>query len=600
MIYNQEKEIKRFWIYLVVILLSLITTLGFTLDAVPEQITIIKYIKEHINGILLLLAISVFCYGVAIPLVFKKIDAATLISKKSTESGDDYIFAECHCFKYIAIIFLCWLPYLIITYPAITVGYDFFWQLLQGVGAFPLSNHHPVLGSIIYGVIYSIGYELGGATFGLFLISFLQMLLMTSVLGLGISLLVDMGVHHNVYRIILAIICLNPIFPTNAIWLIKDSVFTSLCILFFLQIFTYIWCKSRLVKIPFIASLPMIVTVGVAFSFYRNGAKPIAIVTLILLAFVTIKNAGFNSMEKRKQFERVLISCSVYIAIVLGCNLLISSDDIYPTNIRETMSLPSRCVMHYIELWPNDITKEEKQILEKVYKDSLSNDVSIYDLSKEYNNTNADPIKISYIEEKNTIIDFIRVFVSMGAKHPGTYIDAVLHGTDGYWWFGINPNRVVRAVPLDMVENDFANDGVRKQSLSSLFLPTVKSLEYNNINIEQTMEMYLKNHTKIMDLFDVKSAFPEARQTLGKLIDSSKNIPIISLAFVPGTYVLILLVSLAYLFSRKKEGQYVWPIVMIIALACLSPINGYTRYVLPIELFSLFLVGICFVPEKSN
>lgn len=194
MIYNQEKEIKRFWIYLVVILLSLITTLGFTLDAVPEQITIIKYIKEHINGILLLLAISVFCYGVAIPLVFKKIDAATLISKKSTESGDDYIFAKCHCFKYIAIIFLCWLPYLIITYPAITVGYDFFWQLLQGVGAFPLSNHHPVLGSIIYGVIYSIGYELGGATFGLFLISFLQMLLMTSVLGLGISLLVDMGI----------------------------------------------------------------------------------------------------------------------------------------------------------------------------------------------------------------------------------------------------------------------------------------------------------------------------------------------------------------------------------------------------------------------
>lgn len=598
MVYKQEKHIARFWIYLVVILLSLITTIGMTLDAVPEQITIITYIKAHKNSVLALSIITFFCYSVIVPIVFKKIDAITMHSCSSLETEENCKFKKSHCFKYIAIIFLCWLPYLVITYPTITAGYDFFWQLLQGVGAFPLSNHHPVIGSIVYGVLYSIGYKIGGAAFGLFFISFLQVVFMASVLGWSVSVLIDMGIHTNVGRIILLIICFNPIFPTNAIWLIKDSIFTSLCILFFFQIFTNIWCKYRSIKVPFIASLPMITAVGIAFSLYRNGVKIIAIIMLLLIVVATIKNSTISRKEKRKQLEHILASCIVYIVVILGFNLWTSGDDIYPTNIRETMSLPSRCIMHYVELWSDEVTEKEYAVLEEVYKDSLSDGSSVYDLSKKYDNINADPIKISYVESNDTIVEYIKVFVSMGLKHPGTFVDAVLHGTNGYWWYGLDPRYVVRIAPLDMVENDFAKEYMKTRELSTLFLPTVKSLEYNNIDTSQTMGTYLSDYPQLTALFDIESTFPEVRQSIERIINKIKSIPIVSLFFVPGTYLCMILVSLAYLFSRKKEGRYTWPIILIVVLACLSPINGYTRYVLPVELFAILLVGICFIPDK--
>ena len=150
-----------------------------------------------------------------------------------------------------------------------------------------------------------------------------------------------------------------------------------------------------------------------------------------------------------------------------------------------------------------------------------------------------------------------------------------------------------------MVEDDFANREFANIKLCNLFLPTVKSLAANNINTNQTLEEYLSDKPKAKCVLYVKSKNLRARNILENFISTLLMTPVVSLVFVPGFYFWIMLISFGYLFSRKKEGRILWPVLLLVVLACLSPVNGYMRYVLPVDLLSLLLVGMCFIPQKN-
>ena len=64
-----------------------------------------------------------------------------------------------------------------------------------------------------------------------------------------------------------------------------------------------------------------------------------------------------------------------------------------------------------------------------------------------------------------------------------------------------------------------------------------------------------------------------------------ENLPVLSLTTAPGAYTWVYLFLFALLFrlpDKKYLAAFV-PILCVVGVCCLSPVNGYTRYFIPVE-----------------
>lgn len=496
---------------------------------------------------------------------------------------------------FFLLILICWLPYLVICSPAITLGYDYFWQLLQGTGIFPISDHHPVLSTYVFEGLFSIGCKFGGAKAGLLFTMIFQSVLMSAILSYCLSCLSGLGVPKKILFVICTLLCLCPVFPLNTLWLIKDSIFTSICVLLFFQSFIFIWSIRNKEAIPKIASLPAITVSSVLFSLYRHG---VTIVALILMLTLIVIQLHHSKAEPKKRILKPAICMLSFLLLIAGWNYYTSSIHAMPTNIRESLSFPVRHVMRSLQLHPNDKKLANDPTLKKMYSDNALEGKSVSDVAKTYNDFEADSIKPSYISNNSIIKDFIKLWYSTGLKYPSCYIDATIRGTAGYWWLSIDDVMMDKAVITSGPENDFSRKVMRDRYLNTLFLPTLKTLEDSNIDTNQRFKDLFSEYPQLKDLMNIRSSFPKARAKLSKYMDTLKTMPVISIILTPGFYFWILLFSLGYLLSRKKTGRELWPIMIIVAMAFLSPVNGYTRYVLSAEIIALILLAICFIPKQ--
>lgn len=600
-----EKKIIRdtettriIWRVVFSFLLAGIVLMGLVIRLSPKEKTVTGMIISNGTGVLVTYALLFFCMWIMMDKLFCSIDAAIKTEKRTDTFNSNTLHNRQYVFKTAAIIFLSWLPYLIICYPTITRGYDFFWQLLQGMGVFPLSNHHPIFGSLVFGAIFRLGYALGGASFGLALISIVQMILMALSMGVAFAVLQTIAtIPRKVYYALVVFVCLCPVFPGHAVWAIKDAIFTAITIFLISQYLLNIWCISNNVHVPATASLPSLVFTMVLFSLYRNGVALIAAVLILVLIFFNIRIC-----KNMNRAVKSAVALLVYCVFMLSWNSLMSIMDVYPTNIREAVSLPMRQVIKMLQIHPEELNTESEKILNSLYYEQISKGRDIKSIISSYDDNNADFIKVDFITDNNVIRALIYYWIHMGAKHPGSYADALLRGTDGYWYFGKNPHRekngeIIHAINTTGPEDDFANDTMIDKRLDALFLPTVKSLEFAGADTSKTFGSICKETPWLDDLMHVSSTFPSARVTFGIILARMENIPLVSLILAPGTYFFILLLCFAYMFERRKIGRLLWPIILIEVLAWLSPVNGYTRYVLPVAFVSILLIGACFTND---
>lgn len=584
---------KRYdvWELVLALALAFMMVCGLSMSFIPKQISLTGPIREHLSGVIIVFVLFLIAHLCLIKSGFKVLD------KNSVDSIDDYhSVASPSWIKTSVVILVCWLPYLVICYPAVTRGYDYFWQILMGTGVFPLSNHHPVLSSLIIGILYRTGASFGGASFGLAFSMFIQSIVLAFSAGYSLSYIVTANkVGKKTFLVMLFMISFSPVFPGHAMFLVKDSLFTAFGILFFTQFYIRVNSLLNAKKIPLIASYPAIIMVGAFFSLYRNGTKPITLTLFAMLLFVELHKGNLNYRNLLKWSTSLI----VFLIMMFSWNLFLSAKDVFPTDKREALSMPTRQIIRTIQLHPKALTTENEKILRAAYQRKLSFGMSISDVVDQYDDMNADYIKIDYVEESDFLSRYIKLWISLGVSHPGSYVDAFLRGTDGYWYPMKNPHLEAQGVIIHTVcttspEEDFANPEMRQRQFKALFFPTVRSLEYAGIDIDQTFEDLFPAYPWLENLMNVKSPFPEGRKKLGQYLATMETVPIVSLLLAPGTYFWIMIICFAYMFSRKKSGRFLWPILMIEAIAWLSPVNGYSRYVLLIEFYSILMVGMCF------
>ena len=143
---------------------------------------------------------------------------------KLTGAGYSYAWLP---YAAAALCLVCWIPYFLYEYPAVMTP-DSINQYAQVIGAYELSNHHPVIHTALIGFFYKIGLSLtGDVAFGLALYTMAQMLFMAFVAGYVVRTLQKAGA---ITPVLVITICFYALMPYNGAYVVtmwKDIPFAA-------------------------------------------------------------------------------------------------------------------------------------------------------------------------------------------------------------------------------------------------------------------------------------------------------------------------------------------------------------------------------------
>ena len=452
-----------------------------------------------------------------------------------------------------AILFACWLPYLIIFYPCVD-NWDTFNQIrdfYDGASSdllynsenvlterYQLSDHHPVFDTLIFGGFVELFGKLGNENMGYFVYALLQTVATAVALASVVCFLEKFRTPRWFRIAALLFFALMPLFPLYAINMLKDSLNALVFVPYFLLYLSLAFdlpIKKR-GKISFIVLSILLALTKKTFAFILLPAN------LLLLC----KKSA--TRKERLYFVSSALLPLFIISVVLG-KLLFPALNIYPgppaESIGNLLQQSARVVIDHGE----SVSDADKEILGRM--------ININRLDK-YDWTTSDGVKyIAAIQpaDSKTKLDYLSLWIRQAFRYPGTYIRADLSMTGGY------------------------------------FVAEHKAQIY--------LELHPFRQAKNPDCLGVARAF------VGKAYDKASKLPIIGFLFEVSLYTWWIPV-LSFLFimkNRSDKRKYLIafaPILVQIFVMLLTPLIN-VRYALPMVYVAPLLLGMCFgLPEKRK
>lgn len=446
------------------------------------------------------------------------------------------------------IIAIFWSIYFLAYYPVI-LSPDPNYQILQYFGVktkyiqyyldfgITITNHHPIFHTLLLGNSISIGRALLNDNFGLFIYSFIQGTSLALTLSYTIKFLKDNSLKIKSRLIILGIYCLVPMFGFYAVSAVKDTYYTCFIILYSTILFDYIKNKELSFK-----KLIFLFITTIFISLFRNNGYYLVFLSFPFIIFYT-----------KKYFVKLLLLFIIFNACHFGYkNILLPYFNIPDSGKQEILSIPFQQTARYVKYYDNELTSEDKKIIDKVLD---------YDtLALRYNPTLSDNVK-NYYNGNATNEDlkkYFKVWSNGLLKHPSIYIEATLNNIYGYltpnstkWYIHTSYNPVKEGNGQVIIDNS---------EIIGDHWPEIDSVVEYNFNNLSFLRKILKTYGEV---------FP--------------YIPIIGLISNIGFNSWMLLILGAYLISTKSKKYLIVLIpAYITLLTCIAgPANTYFRYAMP-------------------
>ena len=372
------------------------------------------------NSLLLLIIPLIIGIYYILKYIVKKIE---IKSNKKNNNKFFKIFDKHPFLVSIVILIICWLPYIIAYYPAI-LNHDAAFQIKQFLGIDNkysyyvnlidknqiITNHHPVIHTLLLGSLVKLGMILGNDNIGFFFYSIIQILILSSTLSYSIKYAKDNKV--SIYRRfnMLLIYSLVPVFPFYSMTAVKDVIYTCIIILYLIFIHKMIngdYKVSTCIKMVLISIL--------LFLFRNNG------IYVFFLSFIFL-------LLKNKNWKKVLIIFILILSLYKTYDkVILPYFKVTPTSVRETLSVPFQQTARYAKYYEKELTKEDIKTISKIldYEEIKSN----------YNPDLADPVKNTFNKDasKEDIKKYFKVWFKGLTKKPLVYIEATLNNTYGYF-----------------------------------------------------------------------------------------------------------------------------------------------------------------------
>ena len=461
------------------------------------------------------------------------------------------LFAR-HPFLVSAIIIaLAWLPYLIVYFPG-TLTWDGARSMNQFITDAPLENHHPVLMNALYAGLMTLGRTLYSDNLGLLLVVGFQYAACVAAFSLSVRQLVRMEAPRGLTVTSLVFYAVYPGWGIFAQTAIKDTLFFAVFCCFSLVLL-------RLLRSPqptrgmwaalFLASL--------ALCFTRNNGIYIVLPTLAAVAL-------YFWAKKRRETRPTLTALGVLAACLVTYTLVFQvawpALGINTKEDKEMLSVPFQQTARALLEHPDDVTDQERAAIAAVLPYDQLADTYLPDL--------ADPIKESLLNEDGSLrgtdrSNYFAAWLSMGLRHPATYLRATLANTYAYFY------------PFAIVGPD----------------------------IDRPLFYVWMQGEPINKTFAVHNVMPDSvRRPVTNFLDQQLETPGVAVLYSPALYVWLFLILLAYATHTRNRQAWVLavPAIMLLATVLAGPLNGQLRYVLPIAAMLPLFAACVLVPQQKT
>ncbi|WP_146143622.1 DUF6020 family protein [Bifidobacterium callitrichos] len=323
----------------------------------------------------------------------------------------------------LGVIYLCWLPYLILTYPGV-IWYDTQQQLQQFFGipnvfgdGSHLSDHHPVFDTLIFGSFVKFGHLIGSGNAGVFLYAIVQSLITASVLALTVLYLRRIGVPRQLCKATMLFFALFPIFPMYSSAMAKDAVFLPYFLLFSLCFVETARTKGDFLRNPW--ALTAFIVFAVLMALTKKTGLYVVIVACLFLPFFLPKG------RRIRAFLPAIITALVMMVALPKVVFPIAG--IQEGGKQEVLGIAFQQSARLLREHPNEVGPQDKETIYKV----LGRDVD-----KRYEWWATDSVKgYTWSDEQNKHLgEYMKVWVRNLAEHPVSYVETYLALEQG--WLG--------------------------------------------------------------------------------------------------------------------------------------------------------------------
>lgn len=436
--------------------------------------------------------------------------------------------------KSFIILILCWLPYWIAFFPG-SVMWDPFVQFNYYFGVFEWSDWHPVFSTLIYGILMAIGRAVQNDNMGIFLCVLYQNILLASSISYGIYVLNRWGVNKKIRYYVILFFSLMPIIAFQAQSVMKDVSYYAVIIAFGVTYLDILMDLSRKDLVSWRKFILLGVTAILAGLLRHNGIYCCILPMVVLLV---------KKKQRKVGMQIAITSIVILLMTSVISDTLIRITDATPKSQGEMMSIPFQQIARYVKYHGDELTEEEKQVINGV----LEYDV----LSESYNPDISDPVKSIYRGTKINK-EFWNLWVKYFLKYPKVYFEAFFCNT--YSYFYPNGESTIKPIVYDFICKDNVNTG------------------YFNIH-------YVNENTEIRKMFD-------------NLLYLLNSFPGIGIIFHQGFYTWMILLYCSYVICKKISYGLMAsvPLLLHLLICFASPVNGYFRYYMPI----IFLIPFLYV-----
>lgn len=498
---------------------ALFRVLGISFSIDNSLNYIIHSRTQSLHALLVFAGYWVLLYAV-VKAVFCKID--TLHIREEHEQTRFARFLGKHVFGAAFLtMFVCWGVFWVLYFPG-SLPHDGQNQLEVFFGARSPGQHHPYFATLVMGWIVSLGKAIHSYELGIALYVVFQSVTCASMFATECKYIHSKKVPLSAVVAAIAFFSVMPLFASYSQAVIKDTFYLGVFTCFALD---YIRCY---LKEGGPATIARMIGAGTLCCLYRNEAIYILSVALVVLLLI--------SKGSRRMIAIVLTAvCALY-----ATSSFIFTDvmRIPEGSMKEVLSIPLQQTARYVNVHEGEITEEERAIINEVIDYSI--------LTTKYTPEKSDNVKNTW--KKPTDEEFsayLGLWFDMFQRDPVVYIEALLNHVFGY----IDP----------MYSN----------------IPAMQHQVYNKGPIDSAHKAMTFNtyfSTKGMRGFGTS------------YLELWNELPILSMLCFCGIYTWLGILLIANLLRKGNwRDALVFILPLMTLLICfVSPVNGYSRYMLPI------------------
>ncbi|WP_276754036.1 DUF6020 family protein [Limosilactobacillus ingluviei] len=432
------------------------------------------------------------------------------------------------------------------------------------------TNHQPWFTTLIFGSLFSMG-RLISVNFGILLVVLVQFVFSNLVYTCAIQYVwKKMGDLPGKLTLLLFA---SPVFSTYVITIDKSSLSYSLGVAFFL-------CYLKVlesIKTNQLNWQPVFRLLSTSFFFaqFRNDSKYVVIFSyLVLIAFVCLRKAS------RK---KIVTSGIVLLLLLVGWSQYLKFNQVVSGSASEALTIPAR-QLSYVYLHDQDsFSKEELQKINKVTE--LKKIRKAYNLNQADNLKNLFPVNtflnnnqmitdvvnkkkdlIATPQDEKAIKEYEKVWLVKGVQHPLSYLAVYLGANTRY----LNPV--------------FGLNGAS----ASLFL------DYHPEYPKFIRPSWNKQF---------KPVVPEKiRRAVNQLMTAIVALPPLAL-FINCGFALWGMIWAIGMILKKRQWLLLTaslPIILMIGMYTLTPVNGYSRYTLGVTAILPVYFAYCWSKIRFN